>query len=95
MLNGMEKSRGYKINLIVHLVFLAVNLIVLLLINLEYISYGPDLQDPFMSFITVVSLVLGMTFFFLVKIKETGIGMINFLVYAGFLLEVLYLLFEN
>lgn len=90
----MEKFR--KRNLISFLIFLVVNLVVLFLIKFEMISYGPDLQDVFMSFVMIFAIGVASILFFLVKIDEKkGLRLIHYFIYFGYILEIGYLLFES
>ena len=94
MENGMGKYK--KLHLIFFLLFLSINLITLALIEFEWITYGPDLQDVFMSFLIVVVIGISSILYFLIKVDEQkGFWLIHYLLYLGYVLEVSYLLFEN
>ncbi|MCB9189050.1 MAG: hypothetical protein H6599_07180 [Flavobacteriales bacterium] len=85
-----------EINRGIYLTFVGINFCVLILIYFQLISYGPDLQDVFMSFLIVIATGIGSVLYFLVKSDgQSGLRLTHYVLYAGYFLEVLYLMFEN
>ena len=85
-----------RLNQISFLAFLLLNLVGVILLNLDVISYGPDMQDPFMSLVMITSIVIGGVLFFAFRVQsDEKFRFTNYLILLGYLLEILYLIFES
>jgi hypothetical protein len=62
---------------------------------MNVVSYGPDLQDFAMEVVAGVALFMGAIAYVFLKPKGDKLAAMHYVLYAGFALEILYLMFES